>query len=103
MVKSLQNIESGYVGCDDEKINDMTTQPQWPNESGYGDQLQLSTYQEEQVQNVEETTAGASSDYQVDPTFTGVLNNNECLLIDELGDFDDFMGENQEWLSELVS
>ncbi|WMV52799.1 hypothetical protein MTR67_046184 [Solanum verrucosum] len=31
MVKPLQNIESGYVGCDDEKMNDMTTQPQWPN------------------------------------------------------------------------
>ncbi|WMV52789.1 hypothetical protein MTR67_046174 [Solanum verrucosum] len=43
-VKSLQNIESGYVGCDDERMNDMTTQPQWPNESGYGDQLQLSIY-----------------------------------------------------------
>ncbi|KAG5583555.1 hypothetical protein H5410_054182 [Solanum commersonii] len=31
MVKPMQNIESGYVGCDDEKMNDMTTQPQWPN------------------------------------------------------------------------
>ncbi|KAH0755760.1 hypothetical protein KY290_026030 [Solanum tuberosum] len=31
MAKPLQNIESGYVGCDDEKMNDMTTQPQWPN------------------------------------------------------------------------
>uniref|UniRef100_M1AEN1 NAC transcription factor n=1 Tax=Solanum tuberosum TaxID=4113 RepID=M1AEN1_SOLTU len=165
MVNPIQNIESGYVGCDDEKMNDITTQPQWPNESAYGDQPQQmvnpiqniesgyvgyddelmnnmttqpqwlddyqlsklivtcpmvqgssatmnegninaefvvpeqsSTYHEEQVQNVEET-----ADYQVDPTFTGVLNNDECLLIDELGDFDDFMGENQVWLSELVS
>ncbi|KAK4725477.1 hypothetical protein R3W88_028256 [Solanum pinnatisectum] len=130
IVKPMQNIESGYVGYDDEKMNDMTTQPQWPiddhqlsqlivtfpmvqgngatmNEGNINGELvvpeQLSTYQEEQVQNVEETTAGASSDYQVDPAFIGALNNDECLLIDELGDFDDFMGENQEWLSELVS
>ncbi|KAG5583548.1 hypothetical protein H5410_054175 [Solanum commersonii] len=126
----MQTIESGYVGCDDEKMNDMTTQPQWPiddhqlsqlivtlpmvqgngatmNEGNINGELvvpeQLSTYQEEQVQNVEETAGSSSSDYQVDPTFTGVLNNDECLLIDELGDFDNFMGENQEWLSELVS
>lgn len=29
-MKPMQNIESGYVGCDDENRNDMTTQPQWP-------------------------------------------------------------------------
>ncbi|KAK4725492.1 hypothetical protein R3W88_028271 [Solanum pinnatisectum] len=118
---NMQNIEPRYVGCDDELMNDMITQPQWPISNYQLSQLivtcpmvegningelvvpeQLSTYQEEQVQNVEETAGSASSDYHVDPTFTGVLNN-ECLLTDELGDFDDFMGENQEWLSELVS
>ncbi|KAG5577081.1 hypothetical protein H5410_057215 [Solanum commersonii] len=30
MVKPMQNIESQYVGCDDELMNDMITQPQWP-------------------------------------------------------------------------
>ncbi|WMV52800.1 hypothetical protein MTR67_046185 [Solanum verrucosum] len=119
MVKPMQNIESRYVGCDDELMNDMITQPQWPICNYQLSQLivtcpmvegnsngelvvpeQLSTYQEEQVQNVEEATGNASSDYQVDPTLTGVLNNDECLLIDELGDFDEFMGENQEWLSD---
>ncbi|KAG5583560.1 hypothetical protein H5410_054187 [Solanum commersonii] len=118
--RKVKDKELGRGNDDDD------TQPQGPNESGYGDQLtqqllivtcpmvegningelvvpeQLSTYQEEQVQNVEETAGSASSDYHVDPTFTGVLNNDECLLIDELGDFDDFMGENQEWLSELL-
>ncbi|KAH0670668.1 hypothetical protein KY290_026036 [Solanum tuberosum] len=124
MVNPIQIIESGYVGYDDELMNNMTTQPQWlddyqlsklivtcpmvqgssatMNEGNINGEFvvpeQSSTYHEEQVQNVEET-----ADYQVDPTFTGVLNNDECLLINELGDFDDFMGENQVWLSELVS
>ncbi|XP_015054988.1 NAC domain-containing protein 100-like [Solanum pennellii] len=121
IVKPMHYIESGYVGCDDENMNDMTTQPQWPMDDHQLSQLivtfpmvqgngaamnegnmngefvfpeKLSTYQEEQVQNVEET---AGNDYQVDPT-----NNEECLL-DELGDFDKFMGQNQQWLSELLS
>ncbi|KAG5620143.1 hypothetical protein H5410_005361 [Solanum commersonii] len=126
MVKPMQNIESG---CDDELMNEMKTQPQWPidyqlsqlivtfpmvqgssatmNEGNINVEIvvpeQLSTYHEEQVQNVEETVGSASSHYHVEHTFTGVLNNDECLLIDELGDFDKFMGENQGWLSELVS
>ncbi|TMW90175.1 hypothetical protein EJD97_016117 [Solanum chilense] len=89
IVKPMQNIESEYVGCDDENMSDMTTQLQWPmddhqlsqlivtfpmvqgndaamNEGNMNGELvfpeKLSTYQEEQVlQNVEETAGMAIS------------------------------------------
>ncbi|KAK4725483.1 hypothetical protein R3W88_028262 [Solanum pinnatisectum] len=65
MVKPMQNIESGYVGCDDEKMNHMTTQPQWPNESGYGDQLQQMV---NPMQNIESGYVGCDDELMNDMT-----------------------------------
>lgn len=30
MMNSIQNNESGYIECNDELMNDMTTKSQWP-------------------------------------------------------------------------
>ncbi|XP_027768232.1 NAC domain-containing protein 2-like [Solanum pennellii] len=86
----IRRKESGH-GNDDDDDNDDDTQPQGPNETGYGTDQLAQQMVDNSVQNVEETTS------------TGVLNNDECLFTDELGDFDIFIEENQEWLSDLVS
>lgn len=59
MVKSVQNIEPKYVGCDDELMNDMITQPQGPSESVYGDQLQQ---MENPMQNIKSGYVGCDDE-----------------------------------------
>ncbi|KAK4725488.1 hypothetical protein R3W88_028267 [Solanum pinnatisectum] len=81
------------VGCDDEKMNDMTTQPQWPNESGYGDQLQQMV---NPMQNIESGYVGCDDELMNDKT-TQPSGLSALMIINFLSKSSRF-----QWLKEVV-